>query len=69
MSLELAQDLLVRVEFQLHQINVNTNRLNLDSVAWFPRKLTDLDTFADKVLEMGEELSKMHTLTYFLLTH
>ncbi|KAI8637172.1 Biopterin-dependent aromatic amino acid hydroxylase-domain-containing protein [Parasitella parasitica] len=31
-----------------------------DSVPWFPRKLTDLDTFADKVLEMGEELSSDH---------
>lgn len=30
----------------------------IDSVPWFPRKLTDLDTFAEKVLEMGEELSK-----------
>ncbi|OZJ05067.1 hypothetical protein BZG36_02107, partial [Bifiguratus adelaidae] len=27
---------------------------------WFPRKMTDLDTFADKVLEMGEELSSDH---------
>ncbi|KAI8373156.1 Biopterin-dependent aromatic amino acid hydroxylase-domain-containing protein [Radiomyces spectabilis] len=31
-----------------------------DSVPWFPRKLTDLDTFAEKVLEMGEELSSDH---------
>jgi hypothetical protein len=29
-----------------------------DSVVWFPRKLSDLDTFAEKVMEMGEELSK-----------
>lgn len=29
-----------------------------DSVPWFPRKMTDLDTFAEKVLEMGEELSR-----------
>ncbi|KAJ1921915.1 hypothetical protein H4219_000261 [Mycoemilia scoparia] len=27
---------------------------------WFPRKMVDLDTFADKVLEMGEELSSDH---------
>lgn len=33
------------------------NRL-VDSVPWFPRKMADLDTFAEKVLEMGEELSK-----------
>ncbi|KAI8866328.1 hypothetical protein GQ42DRAFT_181390 [Ramicandelaber brevisporus] len=30
------------------------------NVPWFPRKKTDLDTFADKVLEMGEELSSDH---------
>ncbi|KAJ1966992.1 hypothetical protein H4R35_006843 [Dimargaris xerosporica] len=27
---------------------------------WFPRKMRDLDTFADKVLEMGEELDSDH---------
>jgi phenylalanine-4-hydroxylase len=27
---------------------------------WFPRKITDLDGFAEKVLEMGEELSSDH---------
>ncbi|KAI9278851.1 Biopterin-dependent aromatic amino acid hydroxylase-domain-containing protein [Phascolomyces articulosus] len=31
-----------------------------DSVPWFPRKMADLDTFAEKVLEMGEELSSEH---------
>ncbi|KAI8889615.1 hypothetical protein K501DRAFT_238453 [Backusella circina FSU 941] len=31
-----------------------------NSVPWFPRKLTDLDSFAEKVLEMGEELSSDH---------
>ncbi|KAL1920443.1 uncharacterized protein VTP21DRAFT_820 [Calcarisporiella thermophila] len=31
-----------------------------NSVPWFPRKLSDLDTFAEKVLEMGEELSSDH---------
>lgn len=30
----------------------------VDSVPWFPRKMADLDTFAEKVMEMGEELSK-----------
>ncbi|KAJ2768658.1 hypothetical protein IWQ56_002854, partial [Coemansia nantahalensis] len=29
-------------------------------VPWFPRKMSDLDTFAEKVLEMGEELSSDH---------
>ncbi|KAF9129875.1 hypothetical protein BGW39_003767 [Mortierella sp. 14UC] len=31
-----------------------------DSTPWFPRKMVDLDTFADKVLEMGEELDADH---------
>lgn len=30
------------------------------SVPWFPRKKSDLDSFAEKVLEMGEELSSDH---------
>jgi hypothetical protein len=28
------------------------------SVPWFPRKMSDLDSFAEKVLEMGEDLSR-----------
>ncbi|KAG0282916.1 hypothetical protein BGZ96_012711 [Linnemannia gamsii] len=31
-----------------------------ESTPWFPRKMVDLDTFADKVLEMGEELDSDH---------
>ncbi|KAG0341353.1 hypothetical protein BG000_009397 [Podila horticola] len=31
-----------------------------ESTPWFPRKMIDLDTFADKVLEMGEELDSDH---------
>jgi hypothetical protein len=30
------------------------------SVPWFPRKMSDLDSFAEKVLEMGEDLSKIN---------
>ncbi|KAJ2372767.1 hypothetical protein IW150_003956 [Coemansia sp. RSA 2607] len=31
-----------------------------NAVPWFPRKVSDLDTFSEKVLEMGEELSSDH---------
>ncbi|OMH85481.1 Phenylalanine-4-hydroxylase [Zancudomyces culisetae] len=31
-----------------------------EEMPWFPRKMIDLDTFAEKVLEMGEELSSDH---------
>ncbi|KAJ2617480.1 hypothetical protein H4S08_000322 [Coemansia sp. RSA 1365] len=31
-----------------------------EQVPWFPRKMTDLDTFAEKVMEMGEELTSDH---------
>ncbi|KAF9941222.1 hypothetical protein BGZ65_004639, partial [Modicella reniformis] len=31
-----------------------------ESTPWFPRKMVDLDSFADKVLEMGEELDSDH---------
>ncbi|KAJ2900577.1 hypothetical protein IWW38_000454 [Coemansia aciculifera] len=34
--------------------------VNEHAVPWFPRKVSDLDTFAEKVLEMGEELSSDH---------
>ncbi|EGC34902.1 hypothetical protein DICPUDRAFT_48007 [Dictyostelium purpureum] len=30
------------------------------SIPWFPRKLSDLDLYANKVLEMGDELSSDH---------
>ncbi|KAG0340043.1 hypothetical protein BG004_006574 [Podila humilis] len=31
-----------------------------EATPWFPRKMVDLDTFAEKVLEMGEELDSDH---------
>lgn len=31
-----------------------------DSVPWFPRKMSDLDSFAEKTLEYGAELSADH---------
>ncbi|KAI8142697.1 Biopterin-dependent aromatic amino acid hydroxylase-domain-containing protein [Fennellomyces sp. T-0311] len=39
---------------------LGSDSMTRDSVPWFPRKMTDLDTFAEKVLEMGEELSSDH---------
>lgn len=29
-------------------------------VPWFPRKISDLDQFANKTLEMGEDLEANH---------
>ncbi|KAF9418948.1 hypothetical protein BGZ94_009553 [Podila epigama] len=43
------------------QVHVITSGGDLpESTPWFPRKMVDLDTFADKVLEMGEELDSDH---------
>jgi hypothetical protein len=47
-------------------ISDNRGKFFIDSVPWFPRKLTDLDSFAEKVLEMGEELSEYF---FFLEIH
>jgi len=33
---------------------------NVSEVPWFPRKIADLDSFANKVLECGDELSSDH---------
>lgn len=53
----------VRVPTNLIQPYIHFHLLVADlpeSTPWFPRKMIDLDTFADKVLEMGEELSSDH---------
>lgn len=49
---------LVSPDYRLSFMREKIDFFFIDSVPWFPRKLTDLDTFAEKVLEMGEELSK-----------
>ncbi|CAG8494238.1 9688_t:CDS:10 [Diversispora eburnea] len=39
---------------------VSTRTSEATEVPWFPQKKSDLDTFANKVLEMGEELDSDH---------
>jgi hypothetical protein len=54
--------------------NINVNILYdliisiLEQVPWFPRKKSDLDTYANKVLEMGEELGKNAVINISLVT-
>ncbi|KAM3586923.1 hypothetical protein VKS41_001972 [Umbelopsis sp. WA50703] len=45
---------------QVRVIGSGTAGQGETSVPWFPRKMSDLDSFAEKVLEMGEDLSADH---------
>ncbi|TPX58407.1 prephenate dehydratase [Spizellomyces sp. 'palustris'] len=38
----------------------STDLVAMQTVPWFPRKKSDMDTFADKVMEYGEELDADH---------
>ncbi|CAG8446297.1 13570_t:CDS:10 [Acaulospora morrowiae] len=51
---------LEKITKQVKVISSNTTHTLADHIPWFPRKKSDLDTFADKVLEMGEELDSDH---------
>lgn len=41
-------------------IQTTAEKAQAGSIPWFPRKKSDLDSFAEKVLEMGEELASDH---------
>ncbi|KAI8896316.1 Biopterin-dependent aromatic amino acid hydroxylase-domain-containing protein [Globomyces pollinis-pini] len=45
---------------EVKTVSSGTNDAGVGSVPWFPRKLSDLDTFADKVLSYGVELDSDH---------
>ncbi|CAG8517407.1 10319_t:CDS:10 [Ambispora gerdemannii] len=51
---------LQKVAKQVQIVSSDTSEAAELHVPWFPRKKADLDTFADKVLEMGEELTSDH---------
>ncbi|CAG8508616.1 13645_t:CDS:10 [Cetraspora pellucida] len=50
---------LEKITKQVKVISTGATQVTL-AMPWFPRRKTDLDTFADKVLEMGEELDADH---------
>ena len=43
-----------------HKGNISVVVTLVHAVPWFPRKLADLDTFAEKTLEYGGELEADH---------
>ncbi|KAG9296936.1 hypothetical protein G9A89_006891 [Geosiphon pyriformis] len=51
---------LQNVTKKVHIVSADTNEATETHVPWFPRKKSDLDSFTEKVLEMGEDLSSDH---------
>ncbi|CAG8561352.1 4545_t:CDS:2 [Acaulospora colombiana] len=51
---------LEKITKQVKVIGAGNKQATEAQIPWFPRKKSDLDTFADKVLEMGEELDSDH---------
>lgn len=45
-------------------VGVGGETTHKEQTPWFPRKLSDLDGFSDKVLEMGEELCIVFELIF-----
>ncbi|RHZ90290.1 hypothetical protein Glove_1g18 [Diversispora epigaea] len=50
----------LRITKQVKIVSTRTSEATEEQVPWFPQKKSDLDTFANKVLEMGEELDSDH---------
>ncbi|RUP46748.1 Biopterin-dependent aromatic amino acid hydroxylase-domain-containing protein [Jimgerdemannia flammicorona] len=57
-QVSIVREALVKVTSHVKVISTGVSDSIEGSVPWFPRKMSDLDSFAEKVLEMGEDLSK-----------
>ncbi|CAG8610679.1 9215_t:CDS:10 [Funneliformis mosseae] len=51
---------LEKITKRVKVVSTSATSATTEQVPWFPRKKSDLDSFAEKVLEMGEELDSDH---------
>ncbi|CAG8644629.1 12463_t:CDS:10 [Funneliformis caledonium] len=51
---------LEKITKRVKVVSTSATNATTEQVPWFPRKKSDLDSFAEKVLEMGEELDSDH---------